>query len=210
LRSNGDFEVTNQAFKTGGGSWAYSSDLRSETNIQPLDSGLNRPLLLHSVGFEYREPGRACNPAGKQIGFIAQEVAEVFPEWVGADEDVHNTVGTEGFEALTVEALPEFRTGRVLGDSQQGRRIEALSQETTLLADKVQPFDEQDRLAAVELQALQEENLVLRSRLDEVERRCAQQMADLRQHQPEEMVALRAELSMLQKRPAPQLAQEVQ
>lgn len=109
LRANGDFQVTAQAFKPGGGSWAASSDRRLKNDVKPLSSALDRMLALQGVTFEYTDPDPARRPAGQHIGFIAQEVAEVFPDWVETDRDGYLTVGSRGFEALTVEAMRDLR-----------------------------------------------------------------------------------------------------
>jgi trimeric autotransporter adhesin len=109
LGSNGDFSVTAAAFKPGGGNWSASSDLRLKTAIEPLDGALARLLALDGVRFHYTNPDPLRRPAGEQIGFVAQQVAEVFPGWVGTDDEGFLTVGPQGFEALTVEALRELR-----------------------------------------------------------------------------------------------------
>lgn len=109
LRANGDFQVTANAFKPGGGSWANSSDARLKKEIEPLHGALPRLLRLEGVTFEYSDPDPAVRPAGEHIGFVAQQVAEVFPDWVGEDAAGFLTVGSKGFEALTVEALRELR-----------------------------------------------------------------------------------------------------
>jgi len=109
LQSNGDFLVTASAFKPGGGSWASSSDVRLKKNIEPLYGALTRLLQLAGVTFEYHDPDPATRPAGEHLGFVAQQVAEVFPDWVGEDAAGYLTVGSKGFEALTVEALRELR-----------------------------------------------------------------------------------------------------
>ena len=109
LESNGDFLVTANAFKPGGGSWDSSSDARLKKYIEPLHGALPRLLQLAGVTFEYSDPDPATRPAGEHVGFIAQQVAEVFPDWVGEDAAGYLTVGSKGFEALTVEALRELR-----------------------------------------------------------------------------------------------------
>jgi chaperonin cofactor prefoldin len=40
---------------------------------------------------------------------IAQEVEQVFPDWVGEGGHGYKTLGFTGFEALTVDALRELR-----------------------------------------------------------------------------------------------------
>ena len=109
LATNGDFSVTAAAFKPGGGSWSAPSDARLKQGIEPLSGALDRMLRLHGVSFEYREPDPARRPAGRHIGFLAQDVQPLFPDWVGQDEQGYLTVGSQGFEALTVEALRELR-----------------------------------------------------------------------------------------------------
>ncbi|HRQ63750.1 MAG TPA: tail fiber domain-containing protein, partial [Xanthomonadaceae bacterium] len=109
LASNGDFTVTAAAFKPGGGSWSASSDIRLKEGIEPLSGALERLLKLRGVSFDYREPDPARRPAGRRIGFVAQEVQPLFPDWVGQDDQGYLTVGSQGFEALTVEALRELR-----------------------------------------------------------------------------------------------------
>jgi len=84
------------------------SDARLKRNIQPLEHVLDRLLQLRGVTFEYKNPD-GLHPAGIRTGFIAQEVQDVFPDWVGHSTDGYLTVGPHGFEALSVEALRELR-----------------------------------------------------------------------------------------------------
>jgi hypothetical protein len=98
-----------QAYKPGGGTWAMPSDARLKRDVQPLEHVLDRLLHLRGVTFEYANPDHGLHPAGRHTGFIAQEVQEVFPEWIGDTPDGYLTVGPKGFEAITVEALRELR-----------------------------------------------------------------------------------------------------
>jgi MYXO-CTERM domain-containing protein len=68
---------------------------------------------------------------------IAQQVEEVFPEWVGTDADGYKTLTYRGFEALTVESLREIEA-----------RSAKLETENKALAGKVASLEE--RLAALE------------------------------------------------------------
>ncbi len=79
LAANGDFSVTAAAFKPGGGSWSAPSDARLKQGVEPLSGALDRMLQLHGVSFEYREPDPARRPAGRHIGFLAQDVQPLFP-----------------------------------------------------------------------------------------------------------------------------------
>jgi trimeric autotransporter adhesin len=107
VAANGDFAVTGNAFKPGGGSWAVSSDARLKKHVEPLGGALERLLSLRGVSYEYRSPD-ALRPAGTHHGFVAQEVQKVFPRWVATDDAGYLTVAPQGFEALAVEALREL------------------------------------------------------------------------------------------------------
>jgi hypothetical protein len=112
---------TDSAGKPGGGSWANNSDARIKKNIQPLSGALEKLTQLRGVSFEWINPTDHANQTGRQAGFIAQEVAQVFPNWVqevsGAEHDAKLTPDGKikslslpfEFDALTVEALRELR-----------------------------------------------------------------------------------------------------
>ena len=100
--------VNGSAAKLGGGSWAVYSDRRLKKNIEPLSGALDRLLQLEGVSFEYSDPEHFSYVEGIQMGMIAQEVENVFPEWV-SENDGYKAVTFRGFEALTVESLRELR-----------------------------------------------------------------------------------------------------
>jgi hypothetical protein len=97
------------AFKPGSGHWSIWSDRRLKGNIQPLQGALDRVLGLRGVTFEWRNPLTQGGHFGPQIGLIADEVAPVFPDWVGTGPDGYQTLTVSGFEALTAEALRDLR-----------------------------------------------------------------------------------------------------
>jgi hypothetical protein len=67
------------AQKPGGGSWADVSDARLKDNVVPLTGALSKLLELKPVSYiwKYDRPGIPT------VGFIAQEVQQVFPSAVG-------------------------------------------------------------------------------------------------------------------------------
>lgn len=86
------------------------SDIRLKKNIIPLssnDSILDRVMGLQAVTFEWkhRDDGK------RQIGLIAQEVEDVFPEVVTTPDDGSCQKGllTNGLDAVLVEAIKELR-----------------------------------------------------------------------------------------------------
>jgi len=100
---------TGNGFKPGGGSWAVQSDARLKHHVEPLDNALDHLLALRGVNYEYLPSTSPLRRPGKHVGFIAQEVREVFPEWVGEGKDGYLFVAPTGFEALTVEALRDLK-----------------------------------------------------------------------------------------------------
>jgi hypothetical protein len=86
------------------------SDIRLKKNIEPLpldDSILDRVMGLQAVTFEWkhRDDGK------RQIGLIAQDVEEVFPEVVTTPDDDSCEKGllTIGLDAVLVEAIKELK-----------------------------------------------------------------------------------------------------
>ncbi len=163
LAPNGDFSVTAQAFKPGGGAWAVPSDARLKTQVAPLAGTLDQLLRLRGVEYVYRPEAtpKSMYLPGRQVGFIAQEVEQVFPDWVSETDAGYRIVGPRGFEALTVEALRELRAESAGIDGGQNARIMALEADNAALrADLVRRDAEhrgvQQRLAAelAELRAL--------------------------------------------------------
>jgi hypothetical protein len=126
----GRLTISNQAYKPGGGSWAASSDGRLKTNVQPMAHALDQMLALKGVTFEYAHPDNGMHPSGTFSGFIAQEVEKVFPSWIGHDNDGYLTVGPQGFEALTVEALRELKTS-------ESEKVAALERDNAELRELV-------------------------------------------------------------------------
>jgi hypothetical protein len=106
--TNGSLNVSSSAFKPGGGAWSVSSDVRLKKNVTPLDGALERLLRLRGACFEWKDPASQGNLNGQQLGFIAQEVEAVFPEWIEEDSAGYKALSIRGFEALTVEALREL------------------------------------------------------------------------------------------------------
>ena len=132
--SNGNLSVTGGAFKPGGGAWGSSSDKRLKDNIRPLTNALDRLLNLRGVVYEWKQPEKQGNLTGPQIGLIAQEVEEVFPDWVGVDSDGYKTLTIRGFEALTVEAFKQLKAE----NESLKARCETLEAKLEALYDRLQ------------------------------------------------------------------------
>ncbi|MBS0187623.1 MAG: tail fiber domain-containing protein [Planctomycetes bacterium] len=95
------------------GSWSVLSDARLKKDVRELQPGtLDRLLMLRGVEFEYTdEATKERNVAtGPMVGFLAQDVECIFPEWVECDDAGMRFVTERGTTALLVEALRELRS----------------------------------------------------------------------------------------------------
>jgi hypothetical protein len=100
--------VNGTAGKPGGGSWSNSSDIRLKKNVEDLKGVLGKLLKLRPVSFEYKNAEAINELPGTQVGMIAQEVEQVFPQWVDEGADGYKRLTFRGFEGLMVEALREL------------------------------------------------------------------------------------------------------
>jgi hypothetical protein len=100
---------TGQLFTTTG-TISTLSDARLKKDIKPITGAMNLIGQLHPVWYRYTHGGEEpFQPAGKQMGFIAQEVQNVAPNWVSEDKSGTLSLNMRGFEALTVSALQELQ-----------------------------------------------------------------------------------------------------
>jgi hypothetical protein len=123
------------AAKPGANTWTISSDERLKMDVTPLENSLDRLLKLRGVSFRWIDPEAHGGRTGVETGLIAQEVEEVFPEWVGADASGYKTLTVGGFEALAAEALRELRAEKDSQIAQQQRQIDSLSRRIEVLEE---------------------------------------------------------------------------
>lgn len=161
----GDFYVSGNAYKPGGGSWMASSDRRIKQDIAPIHAALDTVMKLRPVNFHYTPEYRAM--AGgladrPYAGFIAQEYAEVFPADVfstrehvpGVPDSDPNILALDSNAALinTVAAVQELATL----DKSNSERITALERENARV--KLQNGELQHKLDSVLVRLNQLEN----------------------------------------------------
>jgi trimeric autotransporter adhesin len=85
------------------------SDARLKDHIQDYTHALDQINALRPVRYHYRDAGTAAFQAeGMHLGFVAQEVQHVFPQWVSAGDDGNLMLSMRGFEAVAVRALQEL------------------------------------------------------------------------------------------------------
>lgn len=81
-----------------------TSDVRLKKNIESLSGSLATLAALRPVSYEWKEP-TDHRPAGKHLGFIAQEVERVKPEWTGVDEQGFKNVNMSDLPVLVVDSI---------------------------------------------------------------------------------------------------------
>ena len=89
---------------TAGGS---TSDITLKKDIELIPNSLNKILNLKGVYYEFIEEQLCTADKGKQIGVIAQDVEQEFPEIVLTNEDGIKTVRYDRLIAPMIEAIKE-------------------------------------------------------------------------------------------------------
>jgi len=90
----------------------YWSDERLKKNIRPLGNVLNKLNTINSVYFEYdkaRFTDRESINEDTHIGFIAQEVRNVFPELVAEKEDGKLVVDYAKMTPILLQSIKELK-----------------------------------------------------------------------------------------------------
>jgi hypothetical protein len=94
IAGNGDSQAT----------FITLSDKRLKENIEDLPPQLGNFMALRPVEFDYKATG------GHQIGFIAQEVQEVYPDLVSeGDDGFLNLAGLDKNSARLIKAIQELK-----------------------------------------------------------------------------------------------------
>jgi len=103
-------EVNGAAAKPGGGSWSSSSDERLKDITANYDRGLKEVLELKPITFFYKRGNSRGLPTDEEyVGFIAQEVQEVFPEAVSEGPDGYLDFNMHPVNVAVVNAIKELK-----------------------------------------------------------------------------------------------------
>lgn len=97
----------------------YSSDKNLKQDITPLSDSLSKILSLNGYAYNWKSTGQ------KDIGVIAQEVEEVYPELVHTDASGIKSVEYANLIAPLIEAIKE-----------QQKEIDALKSQVVTLSQK--------------------------------------------------------------------------
>ena len=102
-----------QLFTTTGTISSFS-DARLKSDVSNYSGALDQIAALRPVHYRYTDAGKApFQPEGMHLGFIAQEVQQVFPEWVSEDESGYLMLSMRGFEAVAVRGMQELQAENV-------------------------------------------------------------------------------------------------
>lgn len=85
------------------GAWANSSDLRLKQNIRPLSPVLTQMELVNPVRFKWKNNGN------DDIGFIAQDLEKVFPEYVDTDQNGIKSIAYGQLTGVLWQAILELK-----------------------------------------------------------------------------------------------------
>ena len=86
-----------------------SSDKRFKKDIKPIASSLDNVLKLRGVSYNFKveEYSDKKFPADTQIGFIAQELLEIYPQLISKDKEGYYSVDYSKISPILVEAIKE-------------------------------------------------------------------------------------------------------
>jgi hypothetical protein len=119
--------VVGDAGKTvGGTTWVNASDHRLKNIFGEYTPGLRELLGLRPIRFEYK-PGNVRDlPSGsEEIGFIAQEVREIFPECVTEGKDGYLDFNMHAINVALVNAVQELESSlRRVGEENESLKTE--------------------------------------------------------------------------------------
>lgn len=138
---NGNLELFNNNFGAGlpvgifapNGQYMAVSDRRLKTDVSLLSSGaLGKLMTLKPMTYRYVTEKA---DASKSIGFMAQELQEVFPELVGSfvDRETHKEYMNVNYNGLTVVAIKAIQ--------EQQTELNALKKENEELKAKFQSLE---------------------------------------------------------------------
>jgi hypothetical protein len=87
------------------------SDARLKTNVLPLANVLDKLEQVRGVSFEWNDQYRALGGSSdrREIGVLAQEVEQVFPELVSVGGGDYKRVDYDRLTAVLIEAVKELR-----------------------------------------------------------------------------------------------------
>ncbi|GAH61721.1 unnamed protein product, partial [marine sediment metagenome] len=93
--------VIGEICETTAGTSACASDIRLKENITVIDDAVGILMKLNPVEFIWKDSGE------KSIGLIAQDIEEVYPEWIRDAGNGYITYNNPGFTFYLIKAIQE-------------------------------------------------------------------------------------------------------
>ncbi len=146
---NVSYNFTVNGTAVGNSAWTNVSDGRLKKNIEVIPDSLNKILQLRGVTFDWRHDVRPNQNYSQRrdMGVIAQEVEQVFPEAVDTDSEGFKAVGYTKLIGPLIESTKELAGLCKMNESQlaklqsvvaeQSREIASLKQENTELREAI-------------------------------------------------------------------------
>jgi len=166
LDVNGDIRIANAsslyigttAMCDNTGCTAAPSDVRYKKNIEPLENSLENVLKLQGVGYDWKDQEQFNDK--HQIGFIAQDLEQVYPEVVKTDKKT-------GFKSVMydklVAPLVEAFKALVARLNDTDGRVAALEAENAAKGREISSVK-------MDNEQLKKENAAIKARLDQIEK----------------------------------------
>lgn len=101
-------EINGTASKAAAGGFLANSDSRLKKNIATISptEALEKVLSLRGVTYEWNDDKTGMNrPEGTQLGFVAQEIQQVFPEKVTEDKQGYLQTAYGDYDAIIFQAI---------------------------------------------------------------------------------------------------------
>lgn len=110
LGKTASYKLDVNGLVAGSGAYVNSSDIRFKENVELIDDSLSKLMRLEGVSFRWKndEFPEKNFKQGSDIGLIAQNVQDVFPEAVEVDKDGYLSVAYAKIVAPLVEAVKEL------------------------------------------------------------------------------------------------------
>lgn len=150
----GNLAVLGEAYKHGGGAWASISDRRLKKNITPIENPLEKIERLRPVTFKWRNPSLHGGDA-RISGFIAQEVGEVFPEFIIKTKCERSDCALTGNDQVKAISLSTGFDAYVVG------AIQVLAKRLSVLREKLHTYSESIETAELNADVAQVDELCI-------------------------------------------------
>ncbi len=133
------------------GTWSNLSDEKLKKNIFDYKGSLEKVLNLRPVSFEWKE-NKEGRTAGRHIGFIAQEVEKVFPEWVSTMSDGNKWMTPEGMNAVLVQSIRELKERHDSVKTHCNASLSSAAEENAKLKEEIKSLKDSHNRASRQLE----------------------------------------------------------